>query len=154
VKAVLLRVGKGRTKWADAAVEDYARRFRKQLAVEEVLVKPATHRGDVAGTRDEEAARILARLKPGDLLIALDERGEVVTTEAFTGWLDAAAREGVGRVVFAIGGPYGHGPAVRARAQHVLAFGRMVVNHELARILLVEQLYRASTLMWGGSYHH
>lgn len=154
MKVVLLRVGKGRTRWADAAVEDYARRFRKQLAVEEVLVKPATHRGDVAATRADEAARLLARLKPGDRLVALDERGAVVTTEAFTGWIDAAARAGVGRVVFAIGGPHGHGAAVRDRADHVLAFGRMVVNHELARVLLVEQLYRASTLLWGGSYHH
>lgn len=154
MKAVLLRVGKGRTRWADTAVEDYARRFRKRLPVEEVLVKPATHRGDVQATRDEEAARILGKLKTGDRLVALDERGAVVTTEAFTGWIDGAARDGVGRMVFAIGGPFGHGAAVRARADHVLAFGRMVVNHELARVLLVEQLYRASTLMWGGSYHH
>ena len=154
MKAVLLRVGKGRTRWADDAVEDYARRFRKQLAVEEVRIKPATHRGDVGATRDDEARRLLAKLKTGDRLVALDERGEVVTTEVFTGWIDAAARAGVGRIVFAIGGPYGHGAAVRARADHVLAFGRMVVNHELARVLLVEQLYRASTLMWGGSYHH
>lgn len=154
MKAILLRVGKGRSRWADSAVEDYARRFRKQLAVEEVRIKPAIHRGDVEATRDDEAKRLLAALKAGDRLVALDERGEVVTTEAFTGWIDAAARDGVGRMVFAIGGPHGHGAAVRARADHVLAFGRMVVNHELARVLLVEQLYRASTLMWGGRYHH
>lgn len=154
MKAVVLRVGKGRTRWSDAAVEDYGRRFRNRLPLEEVLVKPEVHRGDVLATRDAEAARLLARLKPGDRFVALDERGDAVTTETFTGWLDDAARAGVGRVVFAIGGPFGHGAAVRAEADHVLAFGRMVVNHELARVLLVEQLYRASTLMWGGRYHH
>jgi len=154
VKAVLLRVGKGRTRWADAAVEDYARRFRQRLPLEEVVLKPATHRGDVDVTRADEAERLLARLKPGDRVVALDERGRLETTEAFTGWIEAAAHDGVGRVVFLIGGPFGHGSAVRTRADHVLAFGRMVVNHELARVLLVEQLYRASTLMWGGNYHH
>ena len=154
MKAVLLRVGKGRTKWADTAVEDYSRRFRSRMPYVEQLIRPATHRGDVAATRAEEGQRILAALRSGDRLIVLDERGELASTEDLTGWIDHAARDGVGRVVFAVGGPFGHSPAVRSRADHVLALGRIVLNHELARVVLVEQLYRASTLMWGGSYHH
>ncbi len=154
MKAVLLRVGKGRTRWADAAVDDFARRFRNRMPLDEVVLKPATFRGDVDAVRAEEATRLLGRVAPGDRVIALDERGEVVTTEVFTGWIEAAAHDGVGRLVLVIGGPYGHGPALRARADHVLALGRMVWNHELARVAVVEQLYRASTLMWGGSYHH
>ena len=57
-------------------------------------------------------------------------------------------------LLFAIGGPHGHAPAVRQQAHKTLALSKMVLNHELARILLVEQLYRASTLLWGGAYHH
>lgn len=154
MKVVLLRVGKGRTAWADEAVATWAKRFRSHLPMEEILIKPAPHRGDVVATRDAEAAAILGRLKSRDRLIALDERGKVVTTEVFTGFLGAAVQDGVGRVIFAIGGPFGHGAAVRERADHVLALGKMVLNHELARVVLVEQLYRSSTLLWGGAYHH
>lgn len=154
MKAVLLRVGRGRTAWADEAVKDYARRLPRNLPFEEERVKPTRFRGDVEAVRAAEAEALLARVKPGDRLIALDERGELPTTEAFTGWIDDSARAGVRRIVFAIGGPYGHGPAVRKAAWKTLALSRMVLNHELARAALVEQLYRASTLLWGGSYHH
>jgi 23S rRNA (pseudouridine1915-N3)-methyltransferase len=154
MKVVLLRVGKGRTAWADEAVATWTKRFRSRLPLEEIVIKPASHRGDVVATRDAEAVAILARLKPRDRLVTLDERGKVVTTEVFTGWLNAAIQDGVGRVVFAIGGPFGHGAAVRERADHVLALGRMVLNHELARVVVVEQIYRSSTLLWGGAYHH
>jgi 23S rRNA (pseudouridine1915-N3)-methyltransferase len=56
--------------------------------------------------------------------------------------------------VFAIGGPYGHGKELRSVAWKQLALSGMVLNHELARVVLVEQVYRVSTLLWGGAYHH
>lgn len=111
-------------------------------------------RGDIEAVRSAEAARLLALLREGDRLIAVDERGDLPTSEAFAGWLDEAARQSTRRLVLAIGGPYGHGEALRAAAWRKLALGRMVMNHEIARLVLVEQLYRASTLLWGGSYHH
>ena len=64
MKAVLLRVGKGRTRWADTAVEDYARRFRQRLPLEEVVLKPATHRGDVEATRTERIEGAQHKLDP------------------------------------------------------------------------------------------
>jgi 23S rRNA (pseudouridine1915-N3)-methyltransferase len=154
VKAVLLRVGRGGVPWADAAVEDYARRFRAKLPYEEERIRPAPERGDVEAVRVAEAEALLARVRAGDRVVALDERGQVARTEELAGWVDTAAREGVRRVVFLIGGPYGHGPAVRAAAWRCLSLSPMVLNHELARVILVEQLYRVSTLLWGGSYHH
>lgn len=150
----MLRVGRDRKGWARDAARDYLRRMPRELPVEEQVVKPVAFKGDVAAVREAEASRLLEQLKPDDLLVALDERGAVLTTEGFRDLVDAAARNGTRRVVFAIGGPYGHGPAVRARADHTLALGKMVINHELARVLIVEQLYRVSTLLWGGSYHH
>jgi 23S rRNA (pseudouridine1915-N3)-methyltransferase len=62
--------------------------------------------------------------------------------------------QGVQRLVFAIGGPYGHAPALREKAHRVLSLSPMVLNHELARVVLVEQLYRAHSLLFGGKYHH
>lgn len=154
MRLVLLRIGRARTDWADAAVQDYGRRLAKSLPFEEQLIRPVAFKGDVAAVQAAETAALLGRLKPGDQLYALDERGERPTTEGFAGWIDKAAQGGTGRLVFAIGGPYGHSPALRDRADMVLALSSMVLNHELARVVLVEQLYRASTLIWGGSYHH
>jgi len=154
VKAVLLRVGRGKSSWADSAVADYTKRLRAKMPLEEVLLPTAKFRGDIDAVRSDEAARILAKVRSRDRLIALDERGQSPTSEGFAGWIDAAAKAGTGRLVFAIGGPYGHGAAVRDAAWRCLAVSSMVTNHELARVFLVEQLYRASTLLWGGKYHH
>ena len=153
MKAVLLRVGRGRTSWADDGVADYSRRLTR-MKYEERLIKPARFTGNVEAVRREEADRILQQLKPGDRLIALDERGALLTTEQVAGLVRTAASASTRRLVFAIGGPYGHGAEVRARAHKVVALSGMVLNHELARVVLVEQLYRVSTLLWGGSYHH
>ena len=78
----------------------------------------------------------------------------MISTEALAELTRASARASTRRLVFAIGGPYGHGPEVRQRAYKVISLSGMVLNHELARLVLVEQLYRVSTLLWGGSYHH
>lgn len=155
MKAVLLRVGRGKVRWADQAVADYLKRMRGgQLPVEELLLPTTRFRGDIEAVRSDEANRILAKVKPRDRLIAVDERGATPTTEALAGWVDDCARAGTPRLVFAIGGPYGHGSAVRDAAWRTLALSSMVTNHELARVFLAEQLYRASTVLWGGSYHH
>lgn len=154
MKVVLARVGRGRTPWADAAVEDFARRLPRAMPFEEILVEPETFRGDIDAVRAAEGARLLGLGREGDRLVALDERGVSPTSEEFSGWIDGSARAGTRRLLFAIGGPYGHDPAVRAKAWRVLALSGLVLNHELARVVLVEQLYRASTLLWGGSYHH
>lgn len=153
MKAVLLRVGRGRTTWADAGVEDYARRLTR-LKLEERLIKPAPFRGDIEAVRREEAERILKQIRAGDRLIALDERGDTISTEALAGVVKSAARTSTRRLVFAIGGPYGHGALVRDKAHKIISLSGMVLNHELARVVLVEQLYRVSTILWGGSYHH
>ena len=153
MKAVLLRVGRGRTSWADDGVHEYARRLTR-LKLEERLIKPVQFRGDVEAVRAQEAERILKHIRTGDRLIALDERGALLSTEDLSGLVGRCARDSTRRIVFAIGGPYGHGPLVRERAYRVVALSGMVLNHELARVVLVEQLYRVSTLLWGGSYHH
>ena len=124
------------------------------MKVEERLLKPEPFRGDVKSVRAAEGERILHSLRSGDRLIAVDERGEQLTTEGLSEWVENAQRLSTRRLVFAVGGPYGHSEAVRQHSWRVMALSRMVVNHELARVMLAEQLYRVHTLLWGGSYHH
>lgn len=149
----LLRVGKARGTWSDAPVEDWSKRLRRWGGFAEEDVKPEPFKGSVEAVRDAEAARLLARVGARDRLIALDERGERLDTDTFAQLVDAGRQAG-GGLVFAIGGPYGHGPTLRDAAHRVVRLSDLVLNHEIARVVLVEQLYRALTLLEGVPYHH
>jgi len=154
MNALLLRVGRGRNRWADTGFEEYASRMQT-MKLREQRLSPEPFRGNVDMVRTAEGKRIRGALRGGDKLILLDERGALPTTEGLADWIRAAERQSTRRLVFAIGGPYGHDPALRDEAWKVLALSKMVLNHELARVILAEQLYRVSTLLWGGApYHH
>lgn len=154
MKLTLLWVGRGKDKWSSVATQHYVDRLPRHLSFSDKRINPVDFTGDVQAVRRKEADRIIGQLKAGDALIALDERGDGLSSEAFAGLIDAAAKKGTKRLVFAIGGPYGHGPQVREKAWKTIKLSDMVLNHAIARVVLTEQLYRASTILWGGSYHH
>ena len=154
MKIATVWVGKGRVAWADEAAHEYSRRLPRHLDYKEIQVKPVPFKGDEEAVKRAEADRILEKIGDGDRLIVLDERGKALSSHQFSHLIDEAAHQGTRRLVFAIGGPYGHGPAVRDQAWKTVRLSTMVLNHSLARVVLCEQLYRASTLLWGGSYHH
>lgn len=149
----MLLVGKGGNAWADAAVDDYARRVKRWGGVEEVAVKGEPFRGDVEGVRRAEGERILKALGDRERLVVLDERGEDVDTRGFQGLIEAARADG-GRIAFAIGGAYGHSAEVRARATKRIRVSSLVLNHEIARVVLYEQIYRALAAIHGVPYAH
>ncbi|MCO4317515.1 23S rRNA (pseudouridine(1915)-N(3))-methyltransferase RlmH [Phyllobacterium sp. 21LDTY02-6] len=101
----------------------------------------------------EEAERLLAVLEPGAVLILLDERGKTCTSEKFADDLGRFRDEGKRQLVVAIGGPDGHDASLRDRADIVLALGAMTWPHQIVRILVAEQLYRATTILSGHPYH-
>lgn len=103
--------------------------------------------------KDEEAAALLADLPHGALLIALDERGDLPTSERFAAMLGDARDHATPTAILLIGGPDGHGSAVLSRAGHRISFGRLTWPHQLVRILAAEQVYRAVTILSGHPYH-
>ena len=151
MRIVVVRVSRGREPWADEGFEGYARRVRRWLPFEEVRVKPLPGEGTA---RAEEGRAVLALLKEGDRVVCLDERGRSADTTAFRDLVERAGVEGCRRLVFLLGGPFGHDPAVRERADVVLALSALVLNHEVARVVLAEQVYRALSLIHGEPYHH
>ena len=153
MKILLVRVAKGNTKWADQAVDNYLKRIGSAWKIEERKFKLSS-KTDLNEKRRLESEQIQNILVPTDRLIVLDERGDAITSEEFAGWLESSMNQGCKRIVFAIGGPFGHAAELRKKAWKSLAFSPMVLNHEMARMLLAEQLYRASTIIWGGKYHH
>ncbi len=111
-------------------------------------------RGQTAELRKaEEAQRIHAALDEGAALILMDERGKALGSETFAERIAFMRDEGKRHVIVATGGPDGHDPALRARADLVLALGAMTWPHQIARILIAEQLYRAATILAGHPYH-
>lgn len=141
MKVLILAVGRLKEEYFQAAEAEYVKRLRPYCQLELREVK--------------DDAALLAAVPAGALLVVLDERGELVTSEAVAqGLLGKAEMHGGGRpVAFAIGGADGHSDAVRARADRLLAFGRMTIAHRLMRVILLEQIYRAYRILRGEPYH-
>ena len=106
-----------------------------------------------AKRRDEEAAALLKRAREAQRIIALDERGEALSSRALAQLLAKLRDDGTGTLAILIGGPDGLAPAVGAAAHMRLSLGAMTLPHGLARIVLAEQLYRSATILAGHPYH-
>lgn len=104
-------------------------------------------------TRTPCHLQVLKAVSAGERLILLDERGRDASSEDFARLLIKASDDGT-PLCFCIGGPFGHGDAVRQRAQDQIRFSRCVLNHSVAYLVLAEQLYRAWTIVKGEPYHH
>lgn len=109
--------------------------------------------GSSAERRADEAARLLKAADGADLLVALDESGRAMSSDSFARWLGARRDGGTRHAAFLIGGADGHGDAIAARAQYTLSLGPMTLPHGIARAVVAEQLYRATTILAGHPYH-
>ena len=134
---------------------DRAGKSGRALGITRVDIRELTESraGRSDDRRAEEARDLLAGLGDGAVLIALDERGDSPSSDAFATLIARARDRGTGEMVFAIGGADGHGPALLQRADHRIAFGAMTWPHQIVRILLAEQIYRSMTILSGHPYH-
>jgi 23S rRNA (pseudouridine1915-N3)-methyltransferase len=155
MKTLLLQVGKTNDQRIAALVDDYVGRIGHYLPFE-VTTLP-----ELRGTRSlseeqqkvAEGSLILRQLLPGDTLVLLDEHGREPRSVELARWLEQK-RQSARRLVFAIGGPYGFAPQVYQRAQEQLSLSRLTFSHQMVRLVFVEQLYRACTIIKGEPYHH
>jgi 23S rRNA (pseudouridine1915-N3)-methyltransferase len=103
---------------------------------------------------NEECARFLKALsKSHDIIVVCDERGDALSSKEFAGLIGRHRDQG-DAMTFIIGGAYGLDDAVRTRSNYIVSFGPMTFPHELAKLMLTEQLYRAATILQGSGYHH
>ncbi len=148
----LLAIGRDRSGLYAPAIEEYVKRLTRQLKFELVELPEAKKQAGTPQAREEEAATILARLDPRERVVALDERGDEPTSvelaKRVQGWMTRGQD-----VALVIGGSDGLAPALLARAQEQLALSKLTLAHRLARLVLVEQLYRAMTIIRGEPYH-
>jgi len=142
--------------WQKAAVDMYVERL-KPLSNLEIIELPEGHGGsakpDVIKASKNEAESLLKGLPPDATVIALDETGKQLDSPALAAQIQAWSENGSRPVVFLIGGSWGLDPSVRARADMVLSLGKLTLPHALARIVLLEQLYRSAMIQSGKTYH-
>lgn len=102
----------------------------------------------------KEADLILSNVMPGDFLVVLDENGKELTSVGFASELEKRASAGAKNVIFVIGGAYGFDKRVYDRANATISLSRMTFSHQMVRLILLEQIYRAFTIIKGEPYHH
>lgn len=154
----LIAVGRLKAGPEQTLADRYLDRFAKAgpaLGIElgRVVELPESRSGSADSRRREEAASLAKALPEGALVILLDETGKTLGSEAFARFLGERRDEGQRDACLVIGGPDGHGDALRSAADLVLSFGRMTWPHQLVRIMACEQLYRSVTILAGHPYH-
>ncbi len=143
-------MGKDKSGLFAPGVAEYAKRLEHVAQVRLFELSPSEKSGEKA--RLEEGEALLEKLSPKDALVALDERGKALTSVAFADWLSKQRDQGKD-VALCIGGDEGLSDEVRKRAALVLSLSAMTLPHRLARLVLLEQLYRAFTILRGEPYH-
>jgi 23S rRNA (pseudouridine1915-N3)-methyltransferase len=154
VKVILVAVGRVRGALADPIAE-YEKRVQRYYSFEALEVKEESGRSESAADRvmAEEGKRLLGRVPPGMEVVAMHRQGEMWNSEELSRHLADRALHGSAGVAFLIGGAYGLSDEVLRCARHRLSLSSFTLPHELARLVLTEQLYRAGTIARGEPYH-
>lgn len=134
-------------------VDDFSTRIGRYLPLSTVELKEEKG-GDPRRLREREGERLLERIPPQSFVIVLDERGKTFGSEEVATLLERHMVQGTGEIVLVLGGPYGLDESVRKRADLLLALSPMTFTHQMARLIVLEQLYRALTIVRNEPYHN
>lgn len=148
--------GKTTGKLFQEAIADYQQRLTHYIpfSIEEIPDLKNTKSLNDEQQKEKEADMLFERLQPGDVLILLDEKGKEFTSREFSTYLDNKIQTVNKRLVFLIGGPYGFSQRVYDAAQGKISLSKMTFSHQMVRLFLVEQIYRAFTILNNQPYHH
>jgi 23S rRNA (pseudouridine1915-N3)-methyltransferase len=154
VRLHLIVVGQDKTAGIPALTDHYRKLLARyaQLDITAIQEESYANIRDVKKVLAREEKRIRTRLR-GGYLIVLDEKGESFTSRAFAAYLQKRINTGKSRFDIIIGGPYGLAPGLKRDANLCLSLSSFTTSHQLARVILLEQLYRAFDIMAGGKYH-
>jgi 23S rRNA (pseudouridine1915-N3)-methyltransferase len=153
MKIELFFAGKTTEAYLQSGIDIYLGRLRHYVAVSQVVF-PVQNKKGASRVPDELASRMLAKLEPSDIVVVLDEKGKAMTSEDLAGYLGRHQHGGTRKMVFVTGDAFGVGDALRQRANLILSFSKFTFTHQMIRLLLAEQLYRAMTILRNEKYHH
>ena len=150
MKFTLLVVGRTVEKHYITAIDDYVSRTKHFISFDMEVIPELKNTKSLSmeQQKEKEGELILKVLQPGDVVVLLDEHGKEFRSIEFADWVEKK------RLVFIIGGPYGFAPKVYEAAQEKISLSKMTFSHQMIRLIFVEQLYRAMTILNNNPYHH
>ena len=155
MKTKLLVVGKTNDKNITKGIDDYVGRVKHYMPfdIEVIPELKNTQSLTQSNQKEMEAEQILKRLQPSDTVVLLDEHGKEYRSIEFARWIEKQ-QQTARSLVFIIGGPYGFADSIYERSDAKLSLSKMTFSHQMIRLLFVEQIYRACTIIKGEPYHH
>ena len=156
MKTLLITIGKTDNKYLTQAVDDYLARANHYAPIEMKVIPDIRDVKNLTQEqqKEREGQQILKLLQPGDHVILLDEGGKEFRSTEFAAWIEHKQHLSAKRLVFVVGGPYGFSKKVYDCASEKISLSRMTFSHQMIRLLFVEQLYRAYTIINHLPYHH
>ncbi|NCF31726.1 MAG: 23S rRNA (pseudouridine(1915)-N(3))-methyltransferase RlmH [Bacteroidetes bacterium] len=153
---LLVLVGKTNDSRMISLMEDYTKRINRYHRLDIQVVPELKNKGKMSEKiqKQKEGALILEKLKAGDWVILLDEKGKTIDSIGFSQYINTRRSGSHKRMVFIVGGPYGFSEEMYARGQEKIALSSMTFSHQMIRVFFLEQLYRANTLLNNEPYHH
>lgn len=156
MKILLLVIGKTDEDYLITGIKKYVGRLGHYVSFEMKEIPDIRNRKTLSEDQQKKAESflLLQQLQPGDHVVLLDENGSSYTSVAFAENLEKLMASGAKRIVFVIGGPYGFAQEVYDKSNAKMALSAMTFSHQMVRLIFVEQLYRAFTILKGEPYHH
>ena len=156
MKFTLLVVGRTVEKHYITAINDYVERTRHFISFDMEVIPELKNTKNLSmeQQKEKEGDLILKALQPGDYLVLLDEKGKEFTSVQFSTYIERKTHTVPKRLVFVVGGPYGFSDAVYKAAAEKISLSKMTFSHQMIRLIFIEQLYRAMTILNNEPYHH
>ena len=156
MKINLILVGKTNSNTFQGIVDDYSERIKHYTPFEVTVIPELKNTKSLSQEQQKkmEGDLILKLLQDSDYVVLLDEHGKELRSIEFATWMSKKQQSVSRRLVFIIGGPYGFSPDIYGRANEKLSLSKMTFSHQMVRMIFVEQLYRAFTIIKGEQYHH
>ena len=156
VKILLLTIGSTDKKYMKEGIDDYVKRLSFYLPFEMKVIPDIKNRSSYSTElqKEKEGQLILNQISSGDYLVLLDEHGNEYSSLEFSKWIEKKMIAGTRQLVFVIGGPYGFSNTVYQRSDIKISMSKMTFSHQMARMIFVEQIYRAMTIIKNEPYHH
>lgn len=156
MEIVLLSVGKISSSWIQQGIELYEKRIVRYIKFSSVIIPDIKNSKSLSieNIKEEEGKIICSNFNQSDYVVLMDEKGKEFSSRGFSDWIQKQMNGGLKRLVLVIGGPYGFSRGVYTRANSLISLSKLTFTHEMAKLILTEQIYRSFTILKGEPYHH
>lgn len=156
VKITILAIGKTNINFVNEGISEYLKRLKRYVKVEIQIIADVKNSKNLTAPQliQKEEELLLNALSSDSYVVLLDEKGKECTSVELSQFVEGKMISGTKEVVFVIGGAYGVSNAIKQRANEQLSMSQLTFSHQMIRLILIEQIYRAMTIIRGEPYHH